>query len=129
MTERPRAPPRLNGSSSRAETEAFKGSLPTFKIPSKPSALAMTTQGVVKRWETFGLPNGSCVSRNTVFRGSCLLFVWRFNFARATTNIAAAATSPATSFAVSEGNTYDGFLTSASTDAAVSSPLAVAFRT
>ena len=60
--------------------------------------------------------------------GSCLLFVWRLNFARATTNIAAAATSSGT-FAVFDGNTYDGFLTSASTGAAVSGPLAVALRT
>ena len=63
-----------------------------------------------------------------MIRGSCRLFVWRFNFARATTNIAAAATTSAASIAVSNANTCDGFLTSASTDAAVSGPLAVAFR-
>ena len=64
-----------------------------------------------------------------MIRRSCLLFVWRFNFARATTNIAAAATSSAASFAVSDSDTYERVLTNASTDAAVSGPLAVAFRT
>ena len=64
-----------------------------------------------------------------MIRGSCLLFVRWFNFARATTNIAAAATSSATSIAVSDANTCGEFLASASTDAAVTGPLAVAFRT
>ncbi len=64
-----------------------------------------------------------------MIRRSCLLFVRRFNFAGATANIAAAATSSAASIAVSNANTCDGFLASASTGAAVTGPLAVAFRT
>ena len=42
------------GPPSRAETEAFKGPYPTFKFRLKPSALAMTSAGVVKRWEILG---------------------------------------------------------------------------
>ena len=64
-----------------------------------------------------------------MIRKRCLLFVRRFNFARATANIAAAATSSAASIAVSDANTCDGFLTSASTDGAVCGPLAVTFGT
>jgi hypothetical protein len=36
------------------EIQDFRGPAPTFKILSKPSALAMTSQGVVKRWRFFG---------------------------------------------------------------------------
>ena len=61
--------------------------------------------------------------------GSCLLFVRWLNFARATTNIAATATSSAAGFAVFDTNTCDGFLTSAATDVAVCGPLAVTFGT
>lgn len=45
-----RAPARAqgNGSPSRAETQDFKGSLPTFKFRLKPSARAITLTGGVK---------------------------------------------------------------------------------
>jgi hypothetical protein len=53
----------------------------------------------------------------------------RFDFARTTTNIAAASASSAASFAVADWNTYDGFFASATTCKTGSRSLAVAFRT
>ena len=43
----------INGSFLR-EKPGISGATPTFKIPSKPSALAMTSAGFVKLWQTLG---------------------------------------------------------------------------
>jgi hypothetical protein len=51
----------------------------------------------------------------------------RFDFARTTTNIAAASASSTASFAVADWNTYDGFFASATTCKTGSRSLAVAF--
>jgi hypothetical protein len=57
--------------------------------------------------------------------------MWRlmFDFARTTTNIAAASASSAAFFTLADWNTYDGFFASATTYKAGSRSLAVAFRT
>jgi hypothetical protein len=57
--------------------------------------------------------------------------MWRlmFDFARTTTNIAAASASSAAFFTLADWNTYDGFFASTTTCKAGSRSLAVAFRT
>jgi hypothetical protein len=52
-----------------------------------------------------------------------------FDFARTTTNLAAASAGSAAFFTITEWNTYDGFFASATTCKARSRSLAVAFRT
>jgi hypothetical protein len=85
--------------------------------------------GVLCAINCFGAPlvgaRGFLGFRPLLFGMAALIF----DFARTTTNLAAASAGSAAFFTITEWNTYDGFFASATTCKARSRSLAVAFRT